>query len=95
MKQLDMFSHQAELPVPMPAPLAGMLLEAMAAAPSTPVLEPAPRPAVRGRPEVAYRHPENPGMAWTGRGKPPRWVTEWIESGKSLEALRMPGVAHA
>jgi DNA-binding protein H-NS len=48
-------------------------------------------PVVRGRPEVAYRHPDNPGMAWTGRGKPPRWVTEWIHDGKSLETLRVPG----
>lgn len=46
-----------------------------------------------GRPEVRYRHPDNPGMAWTGRGKPPRWVTEWVQSGKSLEALRVPGAA--
>jgi DNA-binding protein H-NS len=43
-----------------------------------------------GRPEVRFRHPEQPGMAWTGRGKPPRWITEWAESGKSLEELRIP-----
>lgn len=57
---------------------------------------PAPRPVdlpavVRGRPEVAYRNPENEHQAWTGRGKPPRWITEWIQSGKSLDALRVPG----
>lgn len=43
------------------------------------------------RPEVAYRHPDAPGMAWTGRGKPPRWVTDWVQDGKPLEALRVPG----
>lgn len=63
-----------------------------------PISAPAPEPVdlppvVRGRPEVAYRNPENYNQAWTGRGKPPRWITEWIESGKSLESLRVPGVA--
>lgn len=57
---------------------------------------PAPRsvdlpPVVRGRPEVRYRNPNQPAQAWTGRGKPPRWVTEWVQGGKSLEALRVPG----
>ncbi len=63
-------------------------------APPAPIPRPADLPAVRsGRPEVAYRHPDQLNMAWTGRGKPPRWVTEWIESGKSLDALRVPGAA--
>lgn len=48
-------------------------------------------PVVRGRPDVAYRHPGDLGLAWTGRGKQPRWITEWVESGKSLDALRVPG----
>lgn len=65
------------------------------AQPPAPAPRPVDLPAVSmakngGRPEVAFRHPDNLGMAWTGRGKPPRWVTEWIESGKQLEALRIP-----
>lgn len=58
-----------------------------------PKVAPVDLPAARAshRQEVAYRHPGDPGMAWTGRGKPPRWITEWIESGKSLDALRLPG----
>lgn len=32
-----------------------------------------------------YRHPENPGLTWTGRGKRPSWVNDWLASGKSLE----------
>ena len=61
-------------------------------APPKPMVRPVDLRAVRagGRPEVAYRHPDAPGMAWTGRGKPPRWVTEWVEGDKSLEALRVP-----
>jgi DNA-binding protein H-NS len=48
-------------------------------------------PVTGGRPVVAFRNPANEHQAWTGRGKPPRWVTEWVQSGKSLEALRVPG----
>lgn len=64
-------------------------------APPAPAVQPArpsERPVVKtgGRPEVMYRHPGDYGMAWTGRGKPPRWVTEWIQGGDSLEALRVP-----
>ena len=34
-----------------------------------------------------YRHPDNPELTWTGRGKRPAWVTEALASGKSLEDL--------
>jgi DNA-binding protein H-NS len=34
-----------------------------------------------------YRHPENPGLTWGGRGKRPQWVAEWLESGRALEEL--------
>jgi DNA-binding protein H-NS len=36
-----------------------------------------------------YVHPDNPSMAWTGRGKRPRWVSEWLDSGKTLEQLKV------
>jgi DNA-binding protein H-NS len=34
-----------------------------------------------------YRHPDNPELTWTGRGKRPAWVNEALASGKSLEDL--------
>jgi DNA-binding protein H-NS len=34
-----------------------------------------------------YRHPENPSMAWSGRGRKPRWVNEAEAAGKSLESF--------
>lgn len=34
-----------------------------------------------------YRHPDNPSLTWTGRGKRPNWVTEALASGKTLEEL--------
>jgi DNA-binding protein H-NS len=62
-------------------------------APAVQPVRPAERPIGKsgGQPEVRYRHPDYPGMAWTGRGKPPRWITDWVQGGKSLDALRLPG----
>lgn len=36
---------------------------------------------------VKYRHPQNPTQQWTGRGRQPKWVTEWTESGKPIADL--------
>ena len=39
----------------------------------------------RGRSVAApkYRHPENPAITWTGRGRRPGWFTAALEQGKS------------
>ncbi len=34
-----------------------------------------------------YRHPENPEVTWSGRGRRPSWVNEALEKGRSLEDL--------
>lgn len=34
-----------------------------------------------------YRHPENPSMTWSGRGRRPSWFIEAIESGTSEDDL--------
>ena len=36
---------------------------------------------------VKYRHPDNAQLTWTGRGKKPGWVLEWIAAGHAIEAL--------
>lgn len=36
---------------------------------------------------IKYRHPENPALTWTGRGRSPVWVSEWTKAGKTLESL--------
>lgn len=36
---------------------------------------------------VKYRHPENPELAWTGRGRQPRWVGDFLENGGNREQL--------
>ncbi len=38
-----------------------------------------------------YRHPENPEVTWSGRGRQPRWVAEVLAGGGSLEALAVAG----
>ncbi len=39
------------------------------------------RPAAAPR----YRHPENPEITWSGRGRKPAWIADALATGKSLE----------
>ncbi|MFL6675629.1 MAG: H-NS family nucleoid-associated regulatory protein [Massilia sp.] len=47
------------------------------------------RGAKTGSVAVRYRHPDNSSQQWTGRGRQPKWVKEWVEGGKSLDKLRV------
>lgn len=38
---------------------------------------------------VQFRHPDDPTKEWSGRGRQKNWVREWLQSGKSLDALRI------
>ena len=38
---------------------------------------------------VRYRHPNNSAQQWTGRGRQPKWVKEWVDGGKTMDALRV------
>jgi DNA-binding protein H-NS len=40
-----------------------------------------------------FRNPQPPHETWSGRGMQPRWVTEMIDAGKSLDDLRIPDSA--
>lgn len=55
------------------------------------VASPAPmsKRAVRRPAKIKYRHPDQPTLTWTGRGKTPRWVTAWLASGAELAQLQM------
>ncbi|MCL4068163.1 H-NS histone family protein [Pseudomonas sp. GX19020] len=35
--------------------------------------------------EAKYRHPENPEITWSGRGRKPGWIADALASGKALE----------
>lgn len=36
---------------------------------------------------VRYRHPDNSSLQWTGRGRQPPWIKDWLAGGKSLDTL--------
>lgn len=36
---------------------------------------------------VKYQHPKNPQLTWTGRGRQPKWVVEFLAAGGSLDQL--------
>ena len=42
---------------------------------------------VKNKVAIRYRHPSEQSLQWTGRGRKPNWVNEWIKSGKSLDSL--------
>ena len=34
-----------------------------------------------------YRHPENPALTWSGRGRRPQWFVEALDAGKTAEVM--------
>lgn len=40
-----------------------------------------------GKVAVQFRNPANAEEQWTGRGRQPKWVKEWLEAGEALDAL--------
>ena len=40
-----------------------------------------------GSSAAKYRHPENPAVGWSGRGRKPRWVIDWLAQDKPLAEL--------
>jgi len=34
-----------------------------------------------------YRHPENPEVTWSGRGRKPGWFTAALDAGKTRESM--------
>lgn len=45
--------------------------------------------AKTGTVAVQFRNPSDASQQWTGRGRQPKWVKEWADSGKSLDLLRV------
>ncbi|MFJ2989751.1 H-NS family nucleoid-associated regulatory protein [Collimonas sp. NPDC087041] len=44
---------------------------------------------VKAKVAVRYRHPSDSTLQWTGRGRQPKWVQEWVASGQTLDAIRV------
>jgi DNA-binding protein H-NS len=42
---------------------------------------------------IKFRHPENPAIGWTGHGRKPQWVIDWVAQGKALDDLRADAAA--
>lgn len=41
-----------------------------------------------GKPVAAkYRHPDEPTLTWSGRGRQPKWVVEFLANGGKIETL--------
>ena len=36
-----------------------------------------------------YRNPADASQQWTGRGRQPKWVKEWIDAGKDIAGLKV------
>lgn len=51
-------------------------------------IEAEPTPASRNL--VQFAHPDNKDLSWSGRGRKPKWVEEWLlVEGRTLEQLRV------
>lgn len=37
--------------------------------------------------EKVYKNPENPWETWSGKGRKPKWVTDALAAGKTLDDL--------
>lgn len=57
----------------------GASVEELMAGVKAPKVEVAPR----------YRNPADAAQQWTGRGRQPKWVKDWVEAGNDIEGLRI------
>lgn len=42
-----------------------------------------------GKVAVQFRNPANAEQQWTGRGRQPKWVKDWLEAGNTIDTLRI------
>lgn len=40
-----------------------------------------------GKLPIKYRNPADPSMGWSGHGRRPQWVLDWLAQGKKLDGL--------
>ncbi len=51
------------------------------------LLENKPARAQRTKGVAKYRNPADASQTWTGRGRKPQWVLDWLGAGKSIDKL--------
>jgi DNA-binding protein H-NS len=62
--------------------------EKAAPAPRKAAAKPAAKKVAKPASVIKFRHPENPAIGWTGHGRKPQWVIDWLAQGKPLDELR-------
>jgi DNA-binding protein H-NS len=40
---------------------------------------------------VKYIHPSDPNLTWTGMGRHPKWLSEWLKAGHTLNSCAVHG----
>ena len=45
--------------------------------------------ATRAPAVAKYRHPENAGITWSGRGRKPQWFVEALAAGKTVSQMEI------
>ncbi|QOL52249.1 H-NS histone family protein [Massilia litorea] len=53
------------------------------------MLSNSPNKSKVGPAQMKYHHPIDATRQWSGRGRRPGWVRDWIASGKSLDTLKI------
>ena len=48
-----------------------------------------PKAPKAGPVAMKYRNPKGAAQQWSGRGRKPAWVKEWLETGRSLDEARL------
>jgi len=43
--------------------------------------------------EAKYQHPDDSAKQWSGRGRQPGWVKDWLAAGKSLDDAQIERVS--
>jgi DNA-binding protein H-NS len=51
------------------------------------VRKPAKAAGNKGPAQPKYQSPSDPSVTWSGLGRKPKWVQEWIDTGNDLEKL--------
>ena len=44
-------------------------------------------PRLGSKVDVRYQHPEKPELKWTGRGRQPIWMRQWLAAGGTMEQV--------
>jgi len=42
-----------------------------------------------GKVAPQYRNPADTSQEWTGRGRQPKWVKDWVDAGNDVAALKL------